>query len=75
MYIYIYVCVFWRISADVSCRYNTFYVLYPIGISCENILIWLALEPAGELHPLYRWFLIAVMVIYIPGMFAFVPYY
>ncbi|KAL1999472.1 hypothetical protein VTN02DRAFT_4461 [Thermoascus thermophilus] len=50
-------------------RYNTFYVLYPIGITSENVLIWLALEPARQLDPLYRWFLIAVMVIYIPGSY------
>jgi hypothetical protein len=27
-----------------------------------------ALLPAGEFHPLYRWFLIVVLAIYVPGM-------
>ncbi|KAJ5168946.1 uncharacterized protein N7482_004540 [Penicillium canariense] len=51
-------------------RYNTFYVLYPIGISSECTLIFKALGPAGELNPLYRYFLIAVLVIYVPGSYV-----
>ncbi|KAJ9270755.1 hypothetical protein DTO212C5_3252 [Paecilomyces variotii] len=50
-------------------RYNTFFVLYPIGISSECILIFKALEPAAELNPLYKWFLIANLVIYVPGSY------
>ncbi|OXV09779.1 hypothetical protein Egran_02459 [Elaphomyces granulatus] len=50
-------------------RYNTFYVLYPIGISSECILIWKALKPAAKLHPLYQWFLVAILVIYVPGSY------
>lgn len=49
-------------------RYNTFYILYPVGISSECILVVLALKPAALLHPLYRSFLVAVLVIYVPGM-------
>lgn len=59
-------------------RYNTFYILYPIGISCECTLIYKALEPAassgpfypaGYNGPAYKYFLIAVLAIYVPGMF------
>ncbi|KAJ5584263.1 uncharacterized protein N7459_004063 [Penicillium hispanicum] len=50
-------------------RYNTFYVLYPIGISSECTLIYLSLGPAVGVHPLYRLFLIAVLVIYVPGSY------
>lgn len=54
--------------ADISCRYNTFYVLYPIGITSECTLIYQALGPAAGIDPLFRYFLIAVLVIYVPGM-------
>ncbi|CEJ60800.1 hypothetical protein PMG11_09357 [Penicillium brasilianum] len=50
-------------------RYNTFYVLYPIGITSECTLIFKALGPAGELNPLFQYFLIAVLVIYVPGSY------
>lgn len=52
-------------------RYNTFYVFYPIGISSECALIFQALGPAGELSPLFRYLLIAILVIYVPGMLFF----
>lgn len=48
-------------------RYNTFYVLYPIGISSECIMVWKALKPAAEWNPLYWWFLVVVLIIYVPG--------
>lgn len=50
-------------------RYNTFYVLYPVGISSECILIILSLDRAAEVHPLYRWFLVVVLAIYVPGSY------
>ncbi|KAI9035520.1 protein tyrosine phosphatase-like domain-containing protein [Aspergillus affinis] len=50
-------------------RYNTFYILYPLGITSECVLVVKALAPAGELEPLYRWFLIAVLGIYVPGSY------
>lgn len=52
------------------CRYNTFYVLYPIGITSECTLIVQALGPAGDLNPLFQYALIAILVIYVPGMFT-----
>ncbi|KAJ5105286.1 Protein-tyrosine phosphatase-like [Penicillium alfredii] len=50
-------------------RYNTFYVLYPIGISSECTLILQALGPAAELNPLFQYALIAILVIYVPGSY------
>lgn len=50
-------------------RYNTFFVLYPVGISSEVILIVQALKPAGKFSPTYVWFLISMLVIYVPGSF------
>lgn len=55
-----------KLRAD---RYNTFYILYPIGISSECTLAVKGLAGAQELHPLYYWFIVAVLVIYVPGMF------
>ncbi|KAJ6188797.1 hypothetical protein N7519_003705 [Penicillium mononematosum] len=49
--------------------YNTFYVFYPVGISSECALIFQALGPAGELSPLFRYLLIAILVIYVPGSY------
>ncbi|GLA04802.1 hypothetical protein AnigIFM60653_004861 [Aspergillus niger] len=51
-------------------RYNTFYVLYPLGITSECVMVFKALGPAGELvSPLYKWFLVAVLGIYVPGSY------
>lgn len=55
-------------------RYNTFYVLYPIGISSECTLIYQALGPAAGIDPMFRYFLIAVLVIYIPGVYYLVSH-
>lgn len=49
-------------------RYNTFYVLYPVGISSECTLAYKALGPARGLHWLYWCFVVAVLVVYVPGM-------
>ena len=48
-------------------RYNTFFVLYPLGISSECWLIYLALTPAERSAPWYNMFLKAVLLIYVPG--------
>lgn len=55
------------VVADL-CRYNTFYILYPIGITSECTLIVQALGPAGDLNPLFQYALVAILVIYVPGM-------
>jgi hypothetical protein len=48
-------------------RYNTFYVLYPLGISSECWLIYKAIEPAKALRQEYAWLLQLILFIYIPG--------
>lgn len=48
-------------------RYNTFFILYPLGISSECWLIYLAIEPAKRVHPVFEWVLKAILGIYIPG--------
>ena len=47
-------------------RYNTFYVLYPIGISSECVLIWKASMVAEV--PL-KWVFWGVLGIYVPGRY------
>lgn len=51
-------------------RYNTFYVLYPLGISSECWMIYAAIAPARKLRREYAWVLQAILLIYIPGKFA-----
>lgn len=48
-------------------RYNTFFVLYPLGILSECCLIFYALKPADDSVPSYNLFLKAVLLIYVPG--------
>ncbi|PWY87222.1 PTPLA-domain-containing protein [Aspergillus sclerotioniger CBS 115572] len=50
-------------------RYNTFYVLYPLGISSECIMVFKALEPAADVSPLFKWFLVVVLGVYVPGSY------
>ena len=47
-------------------RYNTFYMLYPIGISSECVLIWKASMVAEV--PL-KWVFWGVLGIYVPGRY------
>ena len=51
-------------------RYNTFYVLYPMGISSECFLIYKAIEPAREVRPEYAWVLQAILAVYVPGSYV-----
>lgn len=50
-------------------RYNTFFVLYPIGISSECWLMWLTLAPARKEEKGMDWVLKAVLFIYVPGSY------
>lgn len=50
-------------------RYNTFFVLYPLGISSECWLIYLALQPASAASSGYDIFLKAMLLVYIPGSY------
>lgn len=48
-------------------RYNTFYVLYPIGISSECILVWKASTVAERPLQLLFW---GVLGVYVPGNYS-----
>ena len=48
-------------------RYNTFFVLYPLGIGSECWLVWRAVEPSKDFGLGLEWVLTAVLLIYIPG--------
>ena len=48
-------------------RYNTFFVLYPLGICSECWLVWLATYPASKRMPGSEWALYAILAIYVPG--------
>ncbi|OCL07892.1 protein tyrosine phosphatase [Glonium stellatum] len=50
-------------------RYNTFYILYPLGVASETWLIYKAIEPASEWNPLFGYALWAVLAIYVPGFY------
>ncbi|OAL37062.1 hypothetical protein AYO20_03539 [Fonsecaea nubica] len=50
-------------------RYNTFFVLYPIGISSECLLMYLALKPAAKQGLRIDLLLKAVLLIYVPGSY------
>lgn len=48
-------------------RYNTFFVLYPLGISSECWLVWKATLPAKNWNPNLEGILWVVLLVYIPG--------
>lgn len=50
-------------------RYNTFFVLYPIGISSECWLIYNAIKPAKKHYPGLEWLFQGVLLIYVPGSY------
>lgn len=53
-------------------RYNTFFVLYPLGISSECWLIFKAIKPARALRQEYAWALQLILFFYVPGMSTFI---
>ncbi|KAI7891819.1 tyrosine phosphatase-like protein [Mucor mucedo] len=48
-------------------RYHFFFVLYPLGVFSELMMIYQALPFAHNVHPLYYYLLVAVALVYIPG--------
>lgn len=46
-------------------RYNTFYVLYPVGIASEMFLIFKASEVTQKM---WQWMFLAILLAYIPGL-------
>lgn len=51
-------------------RYNTFFVLYPLGAGSEAYCIWKALPEAWELSQGYYWFLVVILLTYPPGWYS-----
>ncbi|KAL8706850.1 MAG: hypothetical protein Q9201_000119 [Fulgogasparrea decipioides] len=52
-------------------RYNMFYVLYPVGIASETVLVWKASEEAEE--P-WKWIGWGVLGLYVPGSYVLYTY-
>lgn len=48
-------------------RYNTFYVLYPLGITSECALVWKASLVAERAVTLFFW---GVLAVYVPGSYV-----
>ncbi|KAM0722563.1 hypothetical protein Q7P37_002004 [Cladosporium fusiforme] len=52
-------------------RYNTFFILYPMGISSECWLVYSATEPARKQYGQeYEWALYAILAVYVPGAYV-----
>lgn len=51
-------------------RYNTFFVLYPLGISSECWLIYKAIKPAKSLRQEYAWLLQLILFVYPPREYS-----
>lgn len=53
------------------CRYNAFFVLYPLGISSECWLVYKAMGPAGRgsFGNDIVWVLRGILGVYVPGEF------
>jgi very-long-chain (3R)-3-hydroxyacyl-CoA dehydratase len=51
-------------------RYSTFYLLYPMGITSECMLIYAATGPAAQRGSIEPLVLYAILAIYVPGKFC-----
>ncbi|KAK7205424.1 tyrosine phosphatase-like protein [Myxozyma melibiosi] len=51
-------------------RYNTFFVLYPSGVTSELLVVYASLDDAKQFSVLYYYLLIAIMISYIPGFYT-----
>jgi very-long-chain (3R)-3-hydroxyacyl-CoA dehydratase len=56
-------------------RYNTFFVLYPLGISSECALVWKAAVGPAKNYAGVREGLFAILLIYVPGKWFEVPFW
>jgi very-long-chain (3R)-3-hydroxyacyl-CoA dehydratase len=50
-------------------RYNTFLVLYPIGVASETWLVYNAIGPASKMNENYGYILYGVLATYVPGFY------
>jgi len=48
-------------------RYNTFFVLYPLGITSECWLVYQAIGPASQIADYWGYILYAILAVYVPG--------
>jgi very-long-chain (3R)-3-hydroxyacyl-CoA dehydratase len=51
-------------------RYNTFLVLYPLGIASECWLVYSAIPAASKRNELFGYALWAILAIYVPGSYV-----
>ncbi|KAF2252008.1 PTPLA-domain-containing protein [Trematosphaeria pertusa] len=51
-------------------RYNTFLVLYPLGVASETWLIYRAIPPASKMDEKYGYALYGILATYIPGFYT-----
>ncbi|BFZ59494.1 hypothetical protein YB2330_000505 [Saitoella coloradoensis] len=51
-------------------RYNTFFILYPLGAGSEAWLVKRSLGQADAWNPMYGYLLRAILVIYVPGFYT-----
>jgi very-long-chain (3R)-3-hydroxyacyl-CoA dehydratase len=61
-------------DADVFDRYNTFLVLYPVGVASETWLIYKAIGPAEKIDKRYGPVMWVVLATYIPGFYMLFTY-
>lgn len=65
----------WQPTPLTWLRYNTFFILYPLGITSECILVWLAANgPAADKGDVYKWALYGVLLTYVPGAYTLFTY-
>jgi very-long-chain (3R)-3-hydroxyacyl-CoA dehydratase len=50
-------------------RYNTFFVLYPLGAGSEVFLVYQSLDQAEAFNPWYALYLKIAILVYIPGFY------
>lgn len=55
-------------------RYNTFLILYPLGVASETWLIYKAIGPAERLNEYYGYALYGVLATYVPGFYTLFTY-
>ncbi|KAK9448194.1 tyrosine phosphatase-like protein [Limtongia smithiae] len=51
-------------------RYTAFFVLYPAGVASELLVTTASLKQARHMSVAYEYFMIGVMLIYIPGFYT-----
>ncbi|KAJ4320726.1 hypothetical protein N0V94_003256 [Neodidymelliopsis sp. IMI 364377] len=51
-------------------RYNTFMILYPLGIASECWLVYQSIGPAGQVDERLPYALWAILAIYVPGSYV-----